>query len=222
MNLKNNIKPNLFIPGAAKSGTSSLHEYLNQHPDIFMSEKKEPHYFSHSKIFKDKKYYYSLFAEAQTYLYRGESSTGYMVFPDVIERIKSEIHDPKFIFILRNPIDRCFSHYNWVRSFQAEHRSFRNAVKHEMNVEPKTDLKFFGKGYKNYFQSGLYGKWIERFIAAFGIEKIYFLTSEELNSNPLNTLNRIFKFLELKEVQIINEIRSNQTQNLKERVKFVA
>ena len=42
------VKPNLFIPGAAKSGTSSLHNYLNKHPDIFMSESKEPHFFSHT------------------------------------------------------------------------------------------------------------------------------------------------------------------------------
>lgn len=115
--MNNLTAPNLFIPGAAKSGSSSLHEYLKFHPDIFMSDIKEPHYFSHKENYYNRKSeYYGLFENTRSYKYRGESSTGYMVFPGVIDRIKNDIGDAKFIFVLRNPIDRCFSHYHWVRS----------------------------------------------------------------------------------------------------------
>ncbi|HEY9134269.1 MAG TPA: hypothetical protein VIM85_00570, partial [Pseudomonadales bacterium] len=78
--------PNLFIPGSAKSGTSSLHEYLNQHPDISMSSEKEPHFFCIKRNKKEAFEYEKLFENEKKY--RGESSTGYMVFHGVPERIK--------------------------------------------------------------------------------------------------------------------------------------
>ena len=96
-----NIKPNLFIPGAGKSGSSSLHNYLKLHPDIYMSELKEPHFFSHDENYFSKtqtEKYYELFKNGKKYKYRGESSTGYMVFPHVIDRIKMDKKKPKFIF----------------------------------------------------------------------------------------------------------------------------
>ena len=73
--------PNLFIPGAGKSGTSSLHKYLNQHPDIYMSKNKEPHFFCHDDFNSKWEAYLQFYQEGIDKRYRGESSTGYMVFP---------------------------------------------------------------------------------------------------------------------------------------------
>ncbi len=205
------VKPNLIIPGAGKSGSSSLHEYLNLHPDVFMSKEKEPHYFSHDKIFKEKQKYYQLFENTNKFIYRGESSTGYMVLPKSIDRIIEEIGSPKLIFILRNPIDRCFSHYHWVRSFKAEAKSLRSAVEQDMYEEPFPESGF-GMGYKYYFQFGLYGKWIEKFVKAFGLQNIHIITTERLRSDKLNALNEIFAFLNIKALKSVPEIKSNATK----------
>jgi hypothetical protein len=71
--------PNLIIPGAAKSGTTSLHKMLGQHPDIFMSRSKEPHYFSRKQTPHGLAKYESLFDQSGDCPVRGESSTSYMV-----------------------------------------------------------------------------------------------------------------------------------------------
>lgn len=217
----NFIKPNLFVPGAGKSGTSSLHDYLNLHPDIYMSDKKEPHYFSHDKQFQQKEKYYRLFAKSAGKMYRGESSTGYMVFPNVICRIKQEINYPKFVFVLRNPIDRCFSHYQWVRSFAAEPRDFINAVRFDMFDEPDSDNDF-GGGYKYYYQFGLYGKWLKEFFESFDSKDICIITTESLKENRLETLNHIFEFLGLEKINELPNIVSNTTSYYKDNIRYLA
>ena len=104
--------PNLFIVGAAKSGTTSLHNYLNQHPDIFMSNLKEPHYLINKEIGVDRipsgitNYinYLDLFLEGKEMRYRGESSVMYLMYPEIV--IPKIIHqfgkDSKIIIMIRN------------------------------------------------------------------------------------------------------------------------
>ena len=87
--------PNLFIPGAAKSGTSTLHDYLSLHPDINMSVNKEPNYYWRED--KRLEHYAKLYAGGR-YRYLGESSTNYMVLPEVVDRIRKTVSDPRFIF----------------------------------------------------------------------------------------------------------------------------
>ena len=209
------IKPNLFIPGAAKSGTSALHDCLNQHPNIYMTTIKEPHFFSHNEKYYNKKdWYYSLFKGKSCYKIRGESSTGYMVFPNVIKRIKKDIKDPKFIFILRNPIDRIYSHYYWLKGFGYENLNFREAFLNDNDIEPNFK-KDNPMGYKYYYQWGLYGKWINRFYDNFNSKNIFIITNEEFKNNFLNTLNRCFNFLEVKNLDKAECIISNKTLLLK-------
>lgn len=223
MNNKN-INPNLFVPGAGKSGTSSLHEYLNQHPDIFMSPVKEPHFFSKHYNEMDLKNswgkYLDLFKEGATKKYLGESSTGYMVFPNVIERIKKNIVNPKFIFLLRNPIDRAFSHYNWVKSFGKENNSFREAILFDKNDDPNP-LNSFGQGYKYYFQFGLYYKWLNRFYDNFDEKQLYIITTETLKANTLDALNECYSFLRLPLVNSYDLIVINKTKYYSNPTTFI-
>lgn len=209
--------PNLFIPGAAKSGTSSLHLYLGQHPDIFMSRRKEPHFFSHDKRYLSsdgRKKYLDLFANTTEFQYRGESSTGYMVFPGVIERIKNEVEDPKFIFVLRNPVDRAYSHYWWLKGYGFENRDFKAAFLDDIHKDPDP-LNTHHGWYKYYFQFGCYGKWISNFIEQFGSDKVLILTSEKLRTDPLGTVNCCFRFLGLRELSEVDQLQSNKTLVLK-------
>ena len=127
----NKIKlPNFLIVGAAKSGTSSLHNYLNQHPDIFLPtynihgvKVKEPRFLI-SKLVKDRLHegiwtleeYQSLFFNCVDYSAVGESTVLYLYYyEEAIKNIKKYLgNNIKIIIMLRNPIERAYSAYNFL------------------------------------------------------------------------------------------------------------
>ena len=132
-------KPNLFVIGAMKSGTSSLHYYLAAHPQIFMSDPKEPSYFAVSSRSKSaspqiatqsycrsEEEYLRLFENAQGATIIGESSTNYTKlnsFTQVPQRIAAFQPDARFIYIMRDPLERTISQLDFgdfVASFDSE------------------------------------------------------------------------------------------------------
>lgn len=212
--------PNLFIPGAGKSGTSSLHQLLGLHPKICMSSTKEPHYWTRLDYnqFKEEEHkkYASLFVDKVDVKYFGESSTGYMVFPEFINRIKANYKSsPRFIFILRNPIDRCYSHYWWLKGIGSETADLRTAFLNDKDIEPTPLIQLPETNYKCYYQYGLYAKWLEKFYQNFDTKHIKVISYESLKSNPLKTLNECFDFLNLKSLGEVPEIHTNKTVILK-------
>lgn len=109
-------RPNLFIIGAAKCGTTSLHWALDSHTDIFMSRLKEPGFFVPEFSYhpKDERWYLALFDEAGSARWVGESSTHYTKIPyyeGVPERLHAFAPDARLIYLMRDPIDRAMSHY---------------------------------------------------------------------------------------------------------------
>ncbi|NNK88385.1 MAG: hypothetical protein HKO90_08890 [Flavobacteriaceae bacterium] len=212
--------PNLFIPGAGKSGTSALHECLDQHPAISMSSKKEPHYWTRPDFDEYTDFHRTKYMEyfnwEEHIKYQGESSTGYMQFPKFIGRIKSHYEEfPRFIFILRNPVDRCYSHYWWLKGMGSESLSFKEAVLSDLDIEPHPGLKLPEGNYKCYFQYGLYGKWLERFYRAFNSMNIHIVCSEDLKDDPLGTVNGCFEFLGLEPLESIIPSEANKSIILK-------
>ncbi len=105
--------PNLLVVGAMKCGTSSLHNYLARHPDIFMSAEKELNFFTGSNSGQSLDWYKAQFpVDAPV---RGESSQNYSkrhnpLFPGAAEAIKAVIPDTKLIYLVRDPIERYRSH----------------------------------------------------------------------------------------------------------------
>ncbi len=134
-------KPNLFIIGAMKAGTSSLHEYLHQHPEMFMSRFKEPQYFApHSTRWGEKwgqgnpypepgiDWYLRLFENVGDVKYAGESSSSYTARPWVTGcecRIHQFNPNARLIYLMRDPIERTISHY-W--HFVADGREDRDML----------------------------------------------------------------------------------------------
>ena len=106
MNHDMNSLPNLFVIGAMKCGTTSLHSYLNCHPDVLMSEKKETDFFVKELNWeKGLGWYKNLFDGEATII--GESSQNYSKYqwwPGVPERISNLIESPKFVYVLRDPV----------------------------------------------------------------------------------------------------------------------
>lgn len=187
--------PNFLGIGASKCGTSSLYAYMRQHPDIFLSHVKETHFFTYDEI-------YSLgpAAFANEY-YRGASghraigdiTPTYFVQPDiVIPRIKAVYGAklPKLLLILRNPVDRAWSHYlHKVRSGE-ESESFESALLLEQERLTSDPLGWWG-----YQTESLYAVFLAKWLDAFPREQFLFLLTEELSSDPAAVLRRVFAFL---------------------------
>jgi hypothetical protein len=184
-------KPNLFVIGAMKSGTTSLHEYLNTHPQIAMSGWKEPAFFVEElTLRRGEDWYLSLFENDERYRYLGESSTHYTrlpVFQGVAERLYRFNPDARLIYIMRNPLERIVSHY-WhntqIRDFKhggGEPRSLSRAVKED----------------PQYLAFGDYATQLEPYIELFGREALYVLTFESLVRDPQRELDHIYEWLGL-------------------------
>lgn len=179
-------KPNLFIIGAQKCGTTSLHDYLARHPDIFMSEPKEPGFFVPEMTYysKDEAWYLGLFAEAGGAKWIGESSTHYSKLPlyeGVPARIQAWSLEPRFIYLMRDPVDRAISHY-WhnVRKLQ-ETRPIERAVREDAQ----------------YRAFGDYAMQLRPWFEAFGRDSVLPLVFEELVAQPEQVLERLLHWLDL-------------------------
>jgi hypothetical protein len=203
--------PNLFLPGAGKSGTSSLHSYLQLHPDIFMSTPKEPLFFSDPDRYSSSMAEYELlFSGGADRPIRGESSTSYLHFPGVPERIANTITSPRFIFLLRNPVERTISHFRWMTARGGEDRPLREAVSADMDDVPdvKNDV---GGNYRYYACESRYAEHIARYRSVFDADQVLLLTSEELRDQPLVTLNLCASFLGVAPFKEVASIWSNTT-----------
>ena len=211
--------PNFFVIGAAKSGTTSLHDYLGQHPQIYMSPVKEPNFFSflgnppdfngpnlasEGPILKDRlhreKYAYSivdwkayehLFARAGEAAAIGESSVSYMYFPDAARNIKAHVPDPRFVAILRNPVDRAFSKYKqFVRDASEPLSSFDLALaaEDERKRENWSPTWF-------YKDRGFYCRQLRRYYDLFGRDRIFVTLFDDFSADPKQVCRQIFDFL---------------------------
>src|SRR5688572_14326389 len=102
--------PDFLIVGAMRSGTTSLHKYLQAHPDVFVASGKEVHFFDR-RYGRGLDWYRSRFAGVTTERVVGEATPAYMYDENAIARIAHDLPDARLIVVLRNPVDRAYSHY---------------------------------------------------------------------------------------------------------------
>ena len=206
-----NILPNLLIIGAAKSGTTSLHNYLNQHPDIFMSSPKEPHFLINKEIGVQRipnavvelGDYKKLFLGYRNKKYRGESSVMYLSFPEFtirnIQKYLSE--DIKIIIMLRNPVERAYSGYQHVKRYNVmENLSFEEALKTAENRYKNTyDMTPASR----YLELGLYSEQVKVFSESF--KNIHIIIYDDYKINFKVELDKVFNFLGVDTIKISDE-----------------
>lgn len=199
--------PNFLIIGAAKSGTSSLYMYLKQHPEIFMSPVKEPHYFSYddeSKMTKgpgdpipnaitDLPTYEALFDDVTSEKAIGEASTSYLYREEAAQRIHDMLPDAKLITILRNPAERAFSAYmHVVRDKREDSQDFAEALRKE--EKRKAD------GWEpiwHFTSVGHYYYQLKRYYDLFSHQQIKVFLYDDLQKNLPGLLREIYQFLEV-------------------------
>jgi hypothetical protein len=173
--------PNLIVIGAMKSGTSSLHSYLDLHPQVSMSDPKELDFFVLEKNWpKGVAWYESHFADGARV--NGESSPNYTkchLFGGVPARMHALVPDAKLIYLLRDPVERIISHYVHNVAARSEHRSFADAVRSN----------------KHYVLSSKYYMQLERYLEYYRPSDILVLTSEDLYARRQQAMQAAFRFL---------------------------
>lgn len=203
--------PDFVIIGAAKSGTSTLFRYLEQHPGIFASHPKEPCYFDTDVAWeRGERWYASLFRDAGLDQLCGEGSTNYTRWPQVDgvpERMRALIPDAKLIYVMRDPVKRSYSHYvhRWAREVHPGEpftESFSEFVAHDPMCLDSSD----------------YVTQIDRFLEHYPREQLLLLTFEQLVADPRDTLSRVFGFLGVEDIssEMTLGMKANETRRLLE------
>ncbi|MCP4438408.1 MAG: sulfotransferase [Aureispira sp.] len=200
--------PNFLIIGAGKSGTTTLHNVLQQHPEIYMSSIKEPNFFALEGQTKINGYdkddphgffhypwavtnmedYQNLFKDAKDEIAIGESSTMYQYMPLVPQRIKQHAPNMKIIGIFRNPADRLYSRYlHLVREDRAPSEKFKDCLNKSSIWWQKNDL----------IQEGFYYKHMHRYFELFPKNQLKILLYDDFKADPNTFMKDIFTFLDV-------------------------
>ena len=197
--------PNFLIIGAAKAGTTSLYDYLNQHPQIYMSPIKEPRFFAlegekldfrgpaqgiNQTSVTTWEQYCQLFQEATTEKAIGEASTIYLSNPKAPHRIKHYLPEVKLIAILRDPAERAFSSYVHLVRDGYENLSFTEAVE----AEP-TRIKENWQPLWYYKERGFYYEQLQKYFAIFKPEQIKIYLYEDLAVDSTAVIQDLSRFL---------------------------
>jgi len=193
------IWPNFFIVGAAKAGTTSLNMYLTQNPEIFMSKRKEPDYFSASTIpeniaarkpIRKQSQYLELFRNVKNEKIIGESSTSYLADPEAPKLIHKIAPNAKIIIMLRDPVERAFSHYLMLMGKNRINVSFHEQLQAEFNQRDSLEESI-------KLNIGLYPQHIKKYQEIFGLNQVKIIIFEEFIKDINAAVNKILPFLEL-------------------------
>lgn len=203
-------KVNFLCVGAQKAGTSSLHDILKQHSDVCLALNKETHFFDENENFKKgiDWYYNSFFNHYSGEAICGECTPEYMYFEDVPEKLYHAFGaDIKIVFLLRNPVNRGFSHFIMSKKRLYETYSFEEAIKLE---EDRIKKDYFHKSHFSYLSRGFYSEQINRFLKYFPKENMLFIRFEEdFVKNREKTINQLCSFLGISAEHLNVDIKSN-------------
>ena len=190
--------PNFLIIGAMKSGTTALYYYLEQHPEIYMSPVKEPNFFSSQEqenaadAVTNIGTYQHLFRGGSGKKALGEASHSYLYEPRAAAEIRRYVPEAKLIAILRNPIDRAYSHFlHMVRSGTEPLDDFAQALREEeVGIHnERTSQDYIGRG--------LYYDQLKRYFGIFPQEQVRVYLYEDLSGAPISTVQDAFRFLKV-------------------------
>lgn len=213
--------PDFVIIGAQKSGTSSLHRYLLQHPEIVPGVKKEVHFFDGGlkpdidTFAQGENWYRAHFPHARERAPEQlcfEASPFYMFFPQAAARMAQTIPNARLIAVLRNPVERTLSHYFHSLRTGHETRPLRQALEEEdadLDVIERTgNYKDVGFRMRSYKRRGLYAQQLSRFYEHFPREQILVIRAEDLFARTAEAVAGVLAFLGKQPTPAISDLRA--------------
>ncbi len=235
MKEQDNYLPDFFILGPPKTGSSSLYFYASQHPEIFMSTKKDPRFFD-KDYEKGLSFYTKYFKEAPESAIKGEASAAYAFLPFVAERIKHDLPKSKLILCFRDPVERAYSGWLMRTESGAEDLGFIEALKE--NIKQREKLDFFKDDLESswlndqrkiedknqltlrtYIEGGQYSQQVEIYKRHFPSNQIHIIFMEDLKFKLEDTIKSLFAFLEvdpnykLQSTEVRNPYQKNKIKN---------
>ena len=199
--------PDFIIIGSQKCGTTSLYDYLVQHPKIESALTKEVHYFD-LNFTKSIKWYQAFFPKTGTLT--GEATPYYMHYPHSMSRIAATLPDVKLFILLRNPVDRAYSSYQHQIWKRRETLSFEQAIDNEQDriagefEKLSKDESYYSLNHHHfsYLDRGIYHEQIQRCYDHFATENVMIIDSAEFYSNTERIYGDALKFLNLEPHQL--------------------
>jgi hypothetical protein len=213
-----NKLPNFFLIGAAKAGTTSMHDVLRQHPEIFLAKRKEPSFFNTEEHYARglKWYQETHFNNANGFPRRGESTSTLLYWSmSVVPRIMETYGDrkTKFIAIFRDPVQRAYSHY-WMQVHNSsETLSFEDALANEGERLHKDweYLKKLGREHRGYYRGGCYATLLQPFLENFPRQDFAFVLLDDFQHNFSETMAGLANFLGVQSDFKFRPVKSNSS-----------
>lgn len=172
-----------FIIGAMKAGTTSLYKYLAGHPELYASPRKEPRIFRDPGTTEDqRRAFLSLFDGRSHQPWCFEASTAYTKYPRICgvpQRLRAVVPDARFVYLVRNPVERAWSHYVHNLAQGREPRPFSEAI-----VERP-----------QYLNISRYHLQLQQYLKVFPREQILVQVFEEMTRDPVATVRAVCEFL---------------------------
>lgn len=177
--------PNFVVIGAMKGGTSSLARYLRAHPDVFMATPKEPKFFTR---YWDEGlgWYEQLFAGAGDAKAVGEASTDLTLAPDIPgipERVHAVLPDVRLVYVVRHPVRRTQSHYEYRAVPRGDHRAETLPIAEALHAFPR------------YVDGSRYAFQLEQYLDLYPRERVLVISSDRLRDDRRATIRRVFDFI---------------------------
>lgn len=205
---------NTFLIGVQKAGTSTFWNWLSQHPDVYAPEvMKDFHYFNRNQWHRrGSDYLHSFYTDYANEKIVMHGGVNYYFEPEFIENHLAYNSNSKYILILRDPIERAWSAYQYFSNLGNETRTFGQAIDDELDGRNRNeDRHMFA-----YLEHGLYAKYLKILFNSIPKERFLILFYENLFRNPDHFLLETFKFLELDPLTKINtDIVKNKTGQVK-------
>ena len=206
-------KPNFFIVGAPKCGTTVLYKYLESHPQVFLSDPKEVNFFSKKELeeqslyyqdFKPKneKEYLNLFKNVDIeHKIIGEASVSYLFYPEVVGRIHYFNPYSKIVILLRDPVARAWSHFLMDKRL--------GLVKKELMEIFDSEKESDKLNFQQYFLLGNYASQVEKYLDLFGKKNVKIFFTEELKNERDTITTELYRFLGIQDFELVEETKHN-------------
>lgn len=216
--------PNFMCIGAAKSGTTTLYDLLRHHPDVYTPSFKEPHYFDIPSNYCNGAEWYdkTYFKNVKRQKVIMDFTPSYLYERKAAKRIFTNLgKDVKFLVILRNPVDRAYSHYLHSKRDEYESEDFLKALaKEEVRInDARLKEDYLSELRSSYVSQGCYYTMISNYLEYFPIEQFLFIHFEqEFIANRIESIKKIFSFLG---IDYIPELNYNLKSNPASVAKFI-
>ncbi len=226
-------KPNLFIVGAPKCGTTTIAEWLSVHPQVFMSKHKEPNFFNYDgrREFFSLSEYEELFSSAKSqHIVIGEATTNYLYSKVAIRNIAKYNPDAKIVVCLRNPVDMAYSlHCERVAGGDEAESDFEKAWRLQGRRAIGESVPYSMRRHPSYLLYGQIcklGEQLERVYNIFSMEKVFIIFLEDLQEYGIDILNSLCDFCGVQQSQLqvprLNQSKKVRSTFLSQAIKLMA